>query len=335
MSKEIRIILDDKEITKVRRLRIEKNTAAEADIFEFEIDNHKDRYTVIFYDTSGELIEIEIVGTVCFRGFVDAVGFSYVPEQVINVTGRDYTGLLIDEIVSKDLARRFSGKTGSQIVEQIAKYYGFTSEVDVTRNKWYEEKLYAEGTSVWEVVRTLTEKEGFDAYVTKDKKIIFKLRKIPSQIKRVFALNKKEGIVPAELHIDQDKTLSLALKVKVIGYSQRGKRRISYTAESSRRTRSSYKLVTVRDFTLKSKPEVKARAEALLRNYSRELMTGVLSYPVDPEVNPGDAIEIKGIELADIFYVTDVIHNKELSGFTTELKFASKVLTEAKTIEEA
>ena len=334
MSKEIKIILDDKEITKARRLRIEKNTTAEADIFEFEIDNHKDRYTEIFYGTSGELIEIEIVGTVCFRGFVDAAGFSYVPEQVIDVTGRDFTGLLIDEIVSKDLARRFSGKTGSQIVEQIAKYYGFTSEVDATRNVCYEEKLYAEGTSVWEVVRTLNEKEGFDAYVTKDKKIIFKLRKISSQVKRVFALNKKEGIVPAELHIDQDKTLSLALKVRVIGYSERAKRRISYTAESTMRNRPNYKIVTVRDFTLKNKPEVKTRAEALLRDYSRELMIGTLSYPVDPEMEPGDAIEIKGIELTDIFYVTDVIHNKEISGFTTELKFASEVLTEAKTVEE-
>lgn len=335
MSKDIRITLDDKEITKVRRLRVEKNTHAEADIFDFDIDNHKDRYTEIFYSTSGELIEVEIDGAICFKGFVDNAGFSYFPEQIINVTGRDYTGLLVDEIVSKDLARRFSGKTASQIIEQIAKYYSFTSEVDATKSIYYREKLYAEGTSVWEVVRTLTQKEGFDAYVTKDKKIIFKQREIPSQAKRVFAMDKNEGIVPAELVFDQDKTLSLALKVKVIGYSPRTKKRISYTAESSRRTRTSYKLVTVRDFSLKNKAEVKARAEALLRDYSRDLMTGSLLYPIDAEMDPGDAIEIKGVELAGKYYTTDVVHNKELSGFTTELKFASKVLTEAKTVEES
>lgn len=333
MGKEVNIILDDKEITKVRRLRVEKNTSTEADMFEFDIDNYKDRYTSIFYETSGELIEIKIDGEVCFRGFVDTAGFSYVPEQVINVAGRDYTGLLIDEIVNKLLVRKFSGKTASQIVEQIAKYYGFTSEVDATRNVYYEEKLYAEGTSIWEVVRTLTEKEGFDAYVTPDKKIIFKKREIPTQSKRVFALDKNEGIVPAELKFDQDKTLSLALKVKVIGYSPGAKKRISYTAESPKRSRSSYKLVTIRDLTLKNKAEVKARAEALLRDYSKNLTTGSLLYPVDPKMEPGDAIEIKGIELADIFYVTGVIHNEELSGFTTGLEFASKILTEAKTVE--
>lgn len=334
MGKEVNIILDDKEITKVRRLRVEKNTSVEADMFEFDIDNCRDRYTKIFYETSGELIEVKITGEICFRGFVDTAGFSYVPEQVINVAGRDYTGLLIDEIVSKMLAGKFSGKTASQIIEQIAKHYGYTSEVDATRSVWYKEKLYAEGTSVWEVVRTLTEKEGFDAYVTKDKKIIFKKREIPTQVKRVFALDKKEGIVPAELKFDQDKTLSLALKVKVIGYSPGAKTRISYTAESSRRSRTSYKLITVRDLTLRNKAEVKARAEALLRDYSKDLTTGSLLYPVDSQMEPGDAIEIKGVELADMFYVTNVIHNKELSGFTTGLDFASKILTEAKTVEE-
>lgn len=330
---DVRIILDDKEITKVRNLRVERNTHAEADIFEFGIGNERDRYTDIFYETKGELIEIEIIGTVCFRGFADTSDFTYVPEQMINIAGRDYTGLLVDEIVSKNLARRFSGKTASRIIQQIAKYYGFESETDSTKSVYYKEKLYAEGTSVWEVIRTLTEKEGFDAYVTKDKKIIFKKREIPSQVKRIFSLTKGEGLIPSQLTINQDKTLSLALKVKVIGYDPRMKQKIIYTAESSKRTRMSYKLITVRDFSLKSKPEVKARAEALLRDFSKDLTTGSLLYPVDAEVEPGDAIEIKGIGLADRFFVTDVTHNKDLSGFTTELQFASKVLTEAKTVE--
>jgi phage protein D len=335
MTKGISIVLDDKEITKVRRLRVEKNTQAEADISEFEIDNHKDRYTKIFYETMGALLEVYIARGICFRGFVDTVGFSYFPEQTIIVAGRDYTGLLIDEIVSKDLARRFSGRTASQIVERIAQYYNFDSETDITRSVYYEEKLYAEGTSVWEVIRTLSEKEGFDAYVTKDKVIIFKKREVSSQIKRIFAMDKREGIVPNELKFDQDKTLSLALKVKVIGYNQKSKRRISYVAESSGRNRSDCKLVTVRDYTLKNKIEVRDRAEALLRDFSKDLTTGSLLYPVDEEMEPGDAIEIKKIEMANRYFVTDVMHNLDSSGFTTELRFASKVLTEAVTVEEA
>lgn len=330
----ISIALDDKEITRVRRLSVTKNVAAEADMFEFEIENSHDRYTKIFHETQGDLIEVKIDGLVCFAGFVDTADFRYFPEETITVAGRDYTGLLIDEIVSKVLALRFASKTASQIVEQVAKYYGYTSAAQRTSAVYLEEKLYAEGTAVWEVIRTLAEKEGYDAWVTKDKVIVFKKREMPTDVRRVLSLESKDGVVPNLLEISQDKTLSLSLKVRVIGYDPKAKVKLCYTAESSKRTRSTYKIATVRDFTLKNKAEVKARAEALLRDYSKDLTVGNIRIPVDPEIEPGDAIDIKGIELAGRYFVTDVLHNLDTAGFTTEVRFASKVLTEVKTVED-
>jgi hypothetical protein len=87
------------------------------------------------------------------------------------------------------------------------------------------------------------------------------------------------------------------------------------------------------DETLKTKKEVAARAEALLRQYSKELTTGSLTVLVDPDIEPGDGIEIKGIKLAGKYYVTDVDIDYGVQGFLTTIKFASKVLTEAKTVE--
>ena len=318
----------------MQRLHIEKNTQSEANIFNFTIENGADRYTNIFYQTIGELIEVGISGIVCFRGFVDNAGFKYIPQQMIEVAGRDHTGLLIDEIVSADLATRFYSKTSSQIIKLICDKYGFEADIETTGSTYLEDKAYAEGSSVWDVVRGLAEKEGVDAYVTKDKRLVFKKREIPTQTKRVYALKPTEGIVPASLDIEQDKTLSSALKVRVIGYDPKAEEKIVSTAESSDRKRANYKIVTVRDNTLGNKKEVTARAEALLRQYSKELVTGSLSTPLDPEVDEGDGIEIKGIELAGQYYVTDVIHDYGVAGKTTELRFSSKVLSEAKTVEE-
>jgi len=334
MKDDIRILLDDKEITKVQSLHIEKNTQSEANIFNFKIENGSDRYTDIFYQTIGELIEVGISGIVCFRGFVDNAGFTYYPQQMIDIAGRDYTGILIDEIVTSDMAIRFSGKTSSQIVKIIADHYKFETDLQATGNTYLEDKIYAGGSSAWDVIRGLAEKEGVDSYVTKDKKLVFKKREIPAQIKRVYALKPDEGIVPASLNIEQDKTLSSALKVRVISYDPKAKEKIVSTAESSDRKRANYKIVTVHDNTLKSKKEAAARAEALLRQYSKELVTGSLSAPLDPGVDEGDGIEIKGIKLAGKYYVTDVIHDYGVAGKTTEVRFASKVLSEAKTVEE-
>ncbi len=332
MNDDIRILLDDKEITRVQSLHIGKNTRAEANDFNFTIENGGDRYTDIFYQASGELIQVKIIGTVCFRGFVDTADFPYIPQEMITVSGRDYTGLLIDQIISSELAIYFTGKTASQIVGIIADKYGFKKDLEATANTYLDDKLYAGGMPAWDVIRNLAEKEGFDAYVTKDKTVIFKKREIPSNIKRVYSKFVGLGIVPSQLEINQDKTLTLALKVQVIGYHPT-LGRISYIAASNKCNRENYKIITVWDETLKSKKEVAARAEALLRQYSKDLTIGSLTVPVDPDLEPGDGIEIKGIKLAGKYYVTDVDIDYGVDGFLTTVKFASKVLTEAKTVE--
>lgn len=344
----IRILLDNIEISKVRRLLIHKTVGFEADFFEFDINNEKDEYTDLFFGTSGEKIEIGILppdlslrarqsadeAIPVFRGFCDACDFIYIPERIISVKGRDYTGFLIDEIISKELAAKFSGKTASQITKIIADHYSYQSEIKSTSNVYNEEKLYSEGTSVWAVITELATKEGFDAFVTKDKKIVFQPRIIKEDIKRVYSITKQYGQIPAQLEFSQDKTLSLALKVEVIGYNPKAKKRIRYIAESPLRNRPNYKIITHRDYNLTNKEQVRLLAESLLREYSKDLIIGSMTLPVDPGLDPSDCIQIKAVKLANKYYTTDVIHEYSTEGFTTKLQFASKALTEARTVEQ-
>uniref|UniRef100_A0A7C6EEL1 Phage late control D family protein n=1 Tax=candidate division WOR-3 bacterium TaxID=2052148 RepID=A0A7C6EEL1_UNCW3 len=338
----IKILLDNIEINKVSRLMIHKTVHFDADYFEFEIPNSADEFTDLFYGTSGEKIEIGILPpsaqnqkpTTVFRGFCDTCDFSYIPQKTILVKGRDYTGFLIDEIISQELAAKLSGKTASQIVNIIANHYQYQSQVKATSNVYYDEKLYSEGTSVWSVITELATKEGYDAFCTSDKKIVFQPRILSEDIKRVYSLNSQYGQIPSNLEFAQDKTLSLALKVEVIGYDPKAKRKIHYLAESPLRNRPNFKIITHKDFNLKTKDQVRLLAETLLKEYSKDLIIGSLIIPVDPEIEPSDCIQIKAVKMAGNYYVTDVTHEYSVAGFTTRIDFSSKALTEARTVEQ-
>jgi len=330
---DIKILVDDKTIIQPRHLGLRKTVNPEADSFDFEIENTRDRYTDIFYQTTGERTAIELQGILQFKGLCDSCEFHYFPESIIFAQGRDYTGLLIDEIITPTLSAKFSGKTASQIVETIAKQYGFKYDITRTTKTGFDEHLYSPGTPVWSAVAELAQKHNFDAYITKEGILIFKERKLSTEVKRVFSFDKKFGTVPTFLHFAQDKTDSLALKLEVIGYDPKAKKRISYLAESPLRNRDNYKILTETRLDLITKSDLRLYAEARLKQYSKDLVTGHLLIPGDPELEPSDCIEFKEMKMSNRYYITEVIHNVSVNGFTTELDFASKEFTEARTQE--
>jgi hypothetical protein len=351
----IKILLDDKTITRARRLHVHLSAEPCADDFEFELDNTADQYTSHFVNTKGQKLAISIAKNQSpsassapsavqylnvFNGLCDSIDFKYHPEQVISAQGRDYTGLLIDEIITPSLAEKFSGKSASQIVSIIAREYGFTADATSTKSTDLDDKLYTPGTHVWAVVVELAKKCSFDCFVTKDRVISFKSRKESTDIKRTYSLsvlsavNSSNLLHPSNLEFSKDLTDSLALKVEIIGYDTKRKERISYIAESPLRNRDNYKIISETHLELKTSADVKLCAENKLKEYSKDLITGSCIIPIDPELEPSDCIQFKNGGFAGTYYLTDVTHDCDKSGEITTLQFASKVLFEVKTKEQ-
>lgn len=318
--------------------RIERSAGAEADVFEARIPNVGQRYTEQLRDTDGKRVDIKLAGAVRFAGFMDSADFDVVPGAMVTLAGRDYTGILIDETMSAALAKKLRGQTASGAVGIIAREYGLTASAEATTRRYGESRAFSDGVPVWEAVRDMAEREGFDAYVTAAKVLVFKKRAVAPSPSLVLFVPPEHGpfsttgTLPVDLRFYQDKTLSLGLKVKAIGYDEKKKRRIVYTAESRLRNRPNYKLVEVVDYTLASKAEVRARAEAELTRISIGLVTGEATVAVADKLEPGQSVEVQNVPSFDgLYYVERVTHEwGPQQEFVTRVAFASKPLASAR-----
>jgi len=340
----ISILLDRTEITAPLRLRIELTTGIQADTFDFTIPNIGGQYSSLFLDTQGRTLTVAIDGPTTFTGICDEFEPETLPKPQLTLRGRDNTAILIDETITDTLARKLAGRTASRIVETVAAQFGFTADTEPTTKVWSDAGAFPAGSSVWSALVGLAQKEAFDLYVTPDKTIIFKKRALPTDTIRTWTVPAPtgpvgSGPVPLELSIHQAKTLALALKVKVTGYDQARNRKIVFTAESRLRNRPNYKLIELVDHSLSTRALVRARAETALVEISKNLLTGRLLVPVDPQVRPGHAIQLRFAgkqdqTFAGRYFVTTAIHNLDDTGeFTTEIHFASRPLVDARDMQ--
>jgi len=298
-----------------------------------------------------------------FTGFSDSTRFSY-RQGIISLDGPDWSGILCDDMMSPDLAARMKGRTASSIVSLVAKQYGFAADVDATTKVWSDDNAFPDNTSIWSVLCDLATKEGFDLYCRPSTLstasipsiLVFKKRSLPTSVIRTYHVpcpggdmthSSSNGIVsqagtrgfPVLPDFEQDDNLSLALKVKVIGYDQKRKQRITFTAESPQRNRPNYKLIEIVDHSLGTKDLVRRRAETALTDVSKNLLVGELELPIDPELAPGQAIAFifdgdQDKSFEGKYLITDVEHSIIDSGLsTTTLTFASKPLAESRDIE--
>lgn len=355
------ILLDQTTVTAASRLRVELTSGVEADIFDLVIPNVAGKHTKLFRDTEGRKVLISINLSTSstkstsstpplFAGFCDSADFAILDTPTIHLRGRDTTGVLIDETMTAALAAKLAGRTASDIVTTVAAKFGFTARVDKTAKVWSDAGAFPDGSSVWSCLVDLAQKEAFDLYCTAERCIVFKKRVLPDSTTRTYLVPSigpigpvgPIGPIPSSLTFSQDKTLALALKVKVTGYDQKAKRRITFTAESRLRNRPNYKLVEIVDHSLGTKALVRARAEAALADISKDLLVGELTSGIDPDLRPGQAVAIQFTgdqdqNFAGRYFITAVVHELTEDGaFTTTVSFASKPLAEARdmTIEE-
>jgi hypothetical protein len=345
-AEDVRVIVDRAEVRSPATLRVERSVGALADEFRVSIPNRGGEHTALFRSTDGKRIDVELGGRVRFRGFCDEARFRALPEPSVELVGRDFSGLLIDEVVSDSLAQAISGGVASTAVTRIARAFGMTADADRT-SRVLRSEGFAPGTSVWAVVSELAEREGFDAYVTPERVLCFKRRVLPSRPSRVVFVPAARGgvavpegaVAPTSLEVYTAKTLALGLKVRVTGYDAARSRSISYTAESKKRNRPNYRVVEIVDRGLSTKAAVVARAVAALEEISKGLVTGSYSCAVDGELEPGQAIDLRFGDaaysaLGGVYFVTKVVD--ELGGdgsFTTDVEFASRPLVDAHTEE--
>jgi prophage tail gpP-like protein len=332
-------------ITRVADILVDRSNGLDADTFQASVPNIGHEYTGAFKDTDGKRVEVEIDGAVRFAGVCDSARFKLLPAPLVEIEGRDYTSILIDECMSASLAAKLQGKTASGVAVAIAKAFGLTCTPTVTTKSYGEYSAFAEGVSPWEAIKDLATKEGFEAYVSPEKDLVFRKRVVPSETARVYYVPpatgryRATGQVPEGLEFYQDKLLSLALKVKVVGFDPKRKpnHRIVYTAESKKRNRPNFKLIEIVDYTLTTPGGVQARAVAELARISLGLVTGELSVTVDAGLEPGQAILVTGPgagPLADRYFVSRVRHGRNrLGAFTTAVSFASRPLIEARDME--
>ena len=364
-GQDVSVRVDNLRIEGVVALSVELIGDTTADQFQLTLGNESRQYTELFKTTDGKQVGINIGGLVCFSGYVDEANFNYVPEATIELVGRDFSGLLIDETVSQALASAVEGVSASVAVTRIARAFKLTPKVDRTTRVWNESGGYSAGTSVWAVVADLAEKEAFDAWVTPERELVFKARVVPATASLTLAVPPATGrwtppggaIVPESLKFTTAKTLALGLKVRCIGYDPRRKRDIVYTAESALRNRSNYRVIELRDRSLVTKADVAARAQNALKGLSKDLTMGSFTCEVVGALRPGQAVDVvmpkgkgergngqgegergNGKVGADPFegryILTKVRHELAEGGrFSTTGEFASRPLTQIRTEE--
>ncbi len=322
----VKIFLDEYQLEKVTSLEIVKNWGYDADEFSFQVpltENVFDRIA----RAKGEEVKIFLEDRKVFSGIIDTAEFVYSDSgEIIDVTGRDWTAILQDTTADKDLVNDAKGKTASEIVKMIADKAKIKYSIQKT-SKTYDERSFSAGSALWDIVVALARMEGFNAYVTSDKVLVFR-KPLRKGIKEVFSWKTGEGRQPLRLTIDQDKTLSLSLKVIVIGWDPQQKKEIeSDPAESPLKQRPGYKTIVVQNMSIKSKEEANYYARKLLEFYSRNYVRGELEIPLAPDFEVEDLIELKGVgDFSGVYYVEEIRHRYDITGNITTLTFSKQII---------
>jgi phage protein D len=157
-----------------------ENSHFQADTFEFTLAASDPAFGLSFWADTGEvMIDLQLgflqagervnamPGDLAslLVGTVDDVDADTVP-SLITLTGRDLTGRLIDNKISKS----WPDRTASEIVTDLAGQFGLSPQVTSTKvavGKYGKGQYNAQGreTPVWDLITGLADQEGFDAYV--------------------------------------------------------------------------------------------------------------------------------------------------------------------------
>ncbi len=324
----ITVQIDDKVFDKVESANIVRNWGFDADTFEVTVPLSP-QLLEAFAKSSDERVIVHVLGHKSFYGLVDTVTYMFSTEgEKMTLQGRDLTAVFQDTTLESDLANELYGKTASEIVRAIAKELKFKAKIQRTQ-KTYDERTFAAGTTLWDVIVALARSEGMNAYVDTDGVLHFHK---PVRKEKVAVFRWRGDLTPQRLEVNQDKTLSLSLKVVVIGWDPEQKMAFkSDPAESPLRNRPGTKTIVIQDFSVKTKTEANRKAQELLRFFSRNYMRATLTLPLSEtvaklEIEDFVALEGIGRHLGGEYFVEEIQHTYGVEGGITTLTLTKKVV---------
>lgn len=252
------------------------------------------------------------------EGRVDDLSID-MPRGVVHLSGRDFTGRLIDTKTT----RKWKDQTSSAIATALAKAHGLTPKVTKTATKvgTYYEMDHAQLTnqrSEWDLLAYLAHVERFVVYV-KGRELHFEPQSDGSNA-YVLQWEKSGDGHPVSnamnLGFSRNLTLSKDVTVKVHSWNQKHKKGFTKTARAThtkdkvlKRAASPVGEPQVYTYVIPNLTPEKAlqKAQALLKSITAHEMKLTASLPADNILTPQTVLEVKGTGAYDQQYYPDSI----------------------------
>ena len=268
-------------------------------------------------------------------GPVDSVEVSQ-PENVIRLSGRDYSSALIDTQTFEN----FTNQTASQIATRIAQNHGLTPQVQATTTPvgtkdagTGETTRVTRRESEWDLLTNLARNEGFVCYV-RGKTLFFQPDTKPSgaPYNLVWTPPGVPGRSPtanlAKLNVRRALTLARSISVTVTSHDATKATTVSQTAELSAGgaggTANAQPQTYVVDVPGLTEAQAKARADQLLKSYSLFERVVEIHLPGDPFVSFDQPLSLTGTGTGwdnRLYYIDRVERSLSLGGgFTMVLR---------------
>jgi phage protein D len=261
-----------------------------------------------------------------FTGSVTEVQTSFPSSGLpqLTISGYDHSYCMTKGTASKNWEKQ----TDSSVVREIAKKYNLKPEVDDTRV--VQPKIERSGESAAVFVARLAERNGFEFFVTEDKKLIF--RKTANDKTEVIDLEWGRGLLSfsPELNLSEQVAQvevhgwNIQTKQPIVGKAKRGD---EPGRDQTKSSGAEYlqKFCDAEQSTLRirepvfSQQEADQRARAILKRRAEGFVGGSGESLGIPEIRPNVNIRLGGLGefFSSTFYVAQATHTVDSSGYRT------------------
>jgi Phage protein D len=258
-----------------------------------------------------------------FTGKIDGVRPEFTARHTVQLVGRDYSAPLLD--TEYNLA--FAERTSSQIAELLAEKRGLIPKVTPTESIVARD-IYKDKKE-WEILQELAEHEGYVCYVTEKKELYFGPRNDQDEelSARFVYRGEKEKSNLKKITFD-DSNIGIINKVVVRRWVGKSKQLIEATAKNDDLIKKyGEKVRVVTDSKVKTIEQAMAKAEKLLKEWSRSVVTAEsVEVNGDSLLKAEKKVEIVGCGRFDSAYYIDRIRHKltRTEGYRSELDLTSQ-----------
>ncbi len=247
--------------------------------------------------------------------------------QTIEASGRDLTGLLIDDKVTLKL----TNQTSSQIATKLATQYGLTPVVKATSTKvgvYYQiEHAKADASKpAWDLLTWLARKENFVVYI-QGKELHFEPAPTAKQTPRTFTFTPPSGAIGyssfdgTDIKVSRSLTLAKDVRVEVRSWNAKTKRVIIKTAQAAhsknrvaRRSPIPTGETQTYSYTIPGlTPEAaQNRANQLAVEISAHEVKLEIEGPADNHLSRTDVIQLKGTPFDQVFFPDSIVRQMSI-----------------------